>query len=61
MIASQGPDPTLRPFRRFLADDMARRPGVLAPVTSDLAARIRALIGDEDFDPDIPIAGDVGL
>jgi antitoxin PrlF len=54
-------DPALRPFLRFLADDMGHRPDALAPVTSDLAERIRALVGEGGFDPDVPIEGDVGL
>jgi antitoxin PrlF len=59
--AGAGSDPALRPFLRFLADDMARRPDSLVAVSSDLAERIRALVGDADFDPDTPIDGDVGL
>jgi antitoxin PrlF len=56
-----GGDPALRPFLDFLAEDMARRPDALVPVTSDLAERIRNLVGEGDFDPDVPIEGDVGL
>lgn len=56
-----GEDPVLGPFLAFLANDIQSRPEALSPVTPDLAKRIRALVGDGDFDPDEPIRGDVAL
>lgn len=54
-------DPALAPFLAFLADDLRRRPDAIAPVTPELVRRIQSLVGNEPFDPDEPIEGDVAL
>jgi len=54
-------DPALGPFLAFLAEDIRSRPEELRAVTPALAARIRTLVGDQDFDPNEPICGKVAL
>lgn len=54
-------DPALAPFLTFLAGDTRSRPEALRPVSPDLAARIRRLVGDDEFDADEHIQGDVAL
>jgi hypothetical protein len=52
--AGAGSDPALRPFLRFLADDMARRPDSLVPTTGDLAERNRDLVATQTSIPILP-------
>ena len=54
-------DPALGPVLELLAHDMAARPEALAPLTSDLADRMRAASEGVQADPDAQIEGDVAL
>jgi antitoxin PrlF len=54
-------DPALTPFLALLERDIAARPGALAPLTPDLAARMTAATSGVKVDPDAPIEGEVAL
>ena len=54
-------DPALAPFLNLLARDMAARPEALAPLTADLADRMRTATEEVQADPDVRIEGDVAL
>ena len=54
-------DTALAPFLALLERDIAARPGVLAPLTPALAARMTAATEGVSPDPDAPIEGEVVL
>lgn len=54
-------DPAIGSFLSFLARDMQNNPAGLATFPPELAGRIQALLGDEAFDPDAPMEGDVAI
>lgn len=54
-------DPAIDRFLTFLAEDIKRRPEVLATLSPALAERIAALTDGVEVDLDAPIDGDVDL
>jgi len=60
-VAEPEADPALAPFLAMLERDIAARPAVLVPLTSDLADRMTAATEGVAVDPDAPIEGAVAL
>ena len=54
-------DPAIGTFLDFLADDIKRRPEAVKALSSELAARITALVGAQPVNLDDEIVGDVAL
>jgi len=55
-------DPAMASFLQFLADDIARHPHVIQPLTSDLERELRAITAKTMIDREHDrIEGDVGL
>jgi len=59
--AVEADDPALAPFLALLAEDIARRPEALVPLTPAFRARIARLTKGVSADLDAPIEGDVDL
>lgn len=51
-------DPALQPFLHLLADDVARHPEHIQPITSDLVSRVRDLTHGTEVDLDAPLPAD---
>jgi len=60
-VDEAGTDPALAPFLALLERDLAARPHVLVPLSSELADRMIAATEGVEGDPDGPIKDDVAL